>query len=642
MTLRAVLLAGVCPAFLCVCAMPALAQRASDNALTSADDAFGTTVGDESVGLYSAGTARGFSPTSAGNIRIEGLYFDNAASLSSHLVSGSSVRVGLSAQSYPFPAPTGIADYRLRMPGDKTITSVILAAGPYNGQASFDFDVQTPITEKLGVVFGGGIAHEEYDYGGDAQSYTGSVLARWRPTDDLEIIPYYSRYQRYGAESANQIFGDVEPPRIPRRLFYGQSWADWYYSETNFGALARYTFNDWVLRAGLFRSISDRTQDYLNIFLNTKADGTATHVVVADPPQYTGSYSGEVRLAREFREGNRRHTFQIALRGRAVAKDFNGSDRYTFGLAKLGVPDPQPVPAYTFRERTHDRVKQGTGGITYQGTWLNVGEISVGLQKTSYHRRFAQPTLPLTRVSSSPWLYSGTIAGYITDRLAVYSSYTRGLEESGVAPENAANRGEAAAASLTKQIDAGVRYAITPSLKAVLGVFDERKPYFDTGFGNIFGNVGSLRHRGVEFSVAGPLAEGLSLVFGTVLIQAQVTVDPALQTALGLGRTRVGIIPRTTRLNLQYGPTAWQGFSVDGQVENRSSRVANRLNTLRIDGRTVVDLGARYHFKFWDAPATLRVQMQNVTNQFAWDVQAGNRWQMLEPRRISASVTADF
>ncbi|HKN41271.1 MAG TPA: TonB-dependent receptor, partial [Sphingomicrobium sp.] len=53
---------------------PALAQRTGENAVTSAEDAFGTSVGNETIGLYSTDEVRGFSPAVAGNIRIDGLY----------------------------------------------------------------------------------------------------------------------------------------------------------------------------------------------------------------------------------------------------------------------------------------------------------------------------------------------------------------------------------------------------------------------------------------------------------------------------------------------------------------------------------------------------------------------------------------
>src|SRR5437868_14603935 len=99
-------------------------SRSSENAVTQAEDAFGFSVGRESLGIYNAGNARGFSPAAAGNLRIEGLYFDQIWGLSSTLLDSTSIKVGLSAQGYPFAAPSGIVDQSLRHPGDKAGASV--------------------------------------------------------------------------------------------------------------------------------------------------------------------------------------------------------------------------------------------------------------------------------------------------------------------------------------------------------------------------------------------------------------------------------------------------------------------------------------------------------------------------------------
>ena len=112
-------------------AAPAVAQRANDNAVTEAEDAFGSSVGNESIGLYSPSQVRGFSPVTAGNVRLEGVYIDRQGVISQRLVEGSTIRVGLSAQGYPFPAPTGIVDYRLRPVGDKRLVSVLAGSLAY-------------------------------------------------------------------------------------------------------------------------------------------------------------------------------------------------------------------------------------------------------------------------------------------------------------------------------------------------------------------------------------------------------------------------------------------------------------------------------------------------------------------------------
>ena len=130
----------------------AAAQRAEENAVTAAQDAFGTSVGLQSVGLYSPNDARGFSPQQAGNLRIEGLYFDQQTWITDDcMVRGTTMRVGIAAQSYSFPAPTGIADLSLRTPGDKALSSAVLTRGPFNA-ATADVETQIPLAGRtLGV-----------------------------------------------------------------------------------------------------------------------------------------------------------------------------------------------------------------------------------------------------------------------------------------------------------------------------------------------------------------------------------------------------------------------------------------------------------------------------------------------------------
>ena len=57
-------------------ALPAHAQQTEQNVGTESDDAFGRTVGAERSGLYSTSDVRGFNPSEAGNVRIDGLYYD--------------------------------------------------------------------------------------------------------------------------------------------------------------------------------------------------------------------------------------------------------------------------------------------------------------------------------------------------------------------------------------------------------------------------------------------------------------------------------------------------------------------------------------------------------------------------------------
>ena len=193
-------------ALLALAATPAFAQRTDDNAVTQSDDAFGKSVGDEQIGIYNPYDVRGFSPVDAGNVRVEGLYFDQQSNPTDRLVNGNTVHVGISAQGYPFSAPTGIADYELRRPGAKTLVSIGLQYGPWDGKLA-EFDAQIPIDgERLGIAAGAGIYRETNPFHGTPKTTSLAILGHYAPSAGIEIIPFWSRIRYRDDEGQPIIF----------------------------------------------------------------------------------------------------------------------------------------------------------------------------------------------------------------------------------------------------------------------------------------------------------------------------------------------------------------------------------------------------------------------------------------------------
>src|SRR6516225_1990285 len=88
----------------------ALAQSTDTNVVTASGDAFGVSIGVETLGVYGPNQVRGFDPLAAGNARIEGLYADihgpviPYGPLPSRLVANTRIRVGPAAAGDPFPS----------------------------------------------------------------------------------------------------------------------------------------------------------------------------------------------------------------------------------------------------------------------------------------------------------------------------------------------------------------------------------------------------------------------------------------------------------------------------------------------------------------------------------------------------------
>jgi iron complex outermembrane receptor protein len=618
----------------------AWAQRSGENAVASAQDAFGTSVGNERVGLYSPFSARGFSPVQAGNVRINGMYFDYQADINQRLVSSSNVRVGLTAQGYPFPAPTGVADYALRVPGSEAVASTVLGIGPFGGPR-LEVDAQLPLGPTLGIAAGVGAADQEAHHGGDQRVLTAALVARWRPTDGVEIVPFWSMQDESGGEAQPVIFtaGDYLPPRIERRRYFGPDWALNEQQDFNYGLLATFGFGDWTLRAGAFRSIAHDARNFTPLFLDTTPEGDADRVVVADRERRFASTSGELRLTRQLADGDRLHFVHLMTRGRIRDRRYGGGRRYEFGRGRIDEPIDVPEPEFTLGLQTSDRVRQVTAGIGYEGRWRGVGELSLGVQRTFYEKEVVRPSgaLPVSR--SNPWLFNGTVAVSASSDLVFYAGYTRGLEESAVAPDVAVNRGEAPPAILTEQMDGGFRLALGRGLRLVAGLFDLRKPYFALDPNLVFRQLGEVRNRGAELSLAGQITPRLNIVLGAVLLDAEVSGD---QVDLGLiGRRPVGSAARTITGALNWNVPQIEGLSLDLSIDSASSRIANAANSLVIPARTSYSLGGRYRFDLSGKPAVFRAQLATANNIYRY-ANIGEGFYYTPPRRFQMSLTVDM
>lgn len=529
-------LSTIIPALFCCAALPAFAQdRASDNAVTQAEDGFGFSVGRETIGIYTANSARGFSPTAAGNVRIDGLYFDPQYALTSIVSESSTIKVGLSAQGYPFAAPSGIVDYALRRPESAAAASIVLNGDSY-GSFGVEVDGSLPLSKTLSLGYGVTGNRTAFPDGTDNWNHSQGLILRWRPAPGVEIVPFWTLSNDYNDEAGPFYIpgGKFLPPQPPAHRFDGPGWADFRYSATNHGLLASVApAKDWLIRLGAFRSVFDQKASFTNLLVNLQPDGTADRLIISDPRAKNVSLSGELRVTHSIAEGPRLHVIHLSLRERDARRQFGGSDSVDLGPTAIGQPVTTPAPVFVFGDQSHDHVRQTTYGIAYDGRWKNVGELSFGVSRADYAKTTALAGIASVTARSRPWLYNGTAAATVTKAISLYAGYSRGLEESGLAPPNAANRNQPLPTILTQQKDAWIRWLVTGNIKAVAGVFDLRRPYFSLDATNIFTQTGTTRSQGAEFSVTGNLTQRLGMVAGGYVLRPRVERDASAVGTIG-------------------------------------------------------------------------------------------------------------
>jgi iron complex outermembrane recepter protein len=618
------------------------ARRARENAVRQATDAFGTSIGRETIGLYSAGSVRGFSANAAGNARINGLYYDPVWAPTARIRLATAIRVGLSAQGFPFPAPTGVVDYALRTPDQQPMLSIFASADTYTS-ASLEVDAVVPITPTLSL--GGGVGLYRNAFYNDTEGYQhieGATL-RWTPGRDTRVQLFWSQSDIYDDEFGPIYIpaGAFLPPDPPRRRFFGPQRPKYRSTARLFGGLGDVGLGDgWRVQGGLFYSEFDDQSTATNLLTGVQPDGSARQTILIDPPTKLASTSGEVRVSKGIREGPRAHVVHLNARARHRPDRFGGFAVVERGPTTITSPVPPLQGPFAFGPQTTNVIDQWTGGLAYEGRWAGVGEVSAGVQKTDYRKRIARPNLPAVVDRADPWLYNVAGALELSPTLVVYAGYTTGLEESGVAPENAVNRDEALPAIETNQRDAGIRWTIRPGLRLVAGVFDVRKPYFNLDERNVFRLLGDVEHRGVELSLAGAITPRLNLIAGGVFMRPRVTGEGV---RLGrVGERPIGQPARNLQLNVDWRTPWVEGLSLESNVAHLSRRAARLDNRLFLPPRTLVDIGSRYSFKLGDRDLTLRGRITNLFNVYDFDLRGAGAFDLIAGRVGFVSLAADL
>lgn len=601
------------------------AQEASNNPLASAEDAFGLTLGLESIGLYGPGGVRGFSPEAAGNVRIDGLYFDQQGTLSNRVIAGSTVRVGLSAIGYAFPAPTGIVDYDLRNAGDgKPGATVIANAGPYEAWG-ISIDGSLPLAGNvllLPIGIGRQISTQTSGFGA-SPGYTSSVTSadatpQWSLNERVTIRALLDWEETRNAKTFPLFLtaGDFLPPAISNG-YLGQDWARGRSLTENLGGLidARLS-RKWSLKAGVFRSMATNPLSFADLYTDIQPNGRSEHLVVAYRDQNSSSTSGEARLTGRFTTGYWHQELIFMARGRDVSALYGGEDVVDVGPAVIGTGLQAPAPAFTYSLRTNDRTKITSIGTAYHIQWRRLVELEAGIQEEHYHKTVIPPGGPESRLSDQPLRAYANSAIEPTRFLTLYAGYTQGLEDSGVAPSNARNGGAVLPASRTWQLDSGLRYVVTRRLNVIADVYEIHKPYFDLDTNGTDRNLGVQQAKGAELSIAGHQLAHFDISVGVTY--AKVGIVGTRVADARVGPVAIGQPRLQYTVNLNYTMPWWPFASLDLAASHFGNSPGTVDNRVYVPAVTELDLGGRYAFTTFGKNCTLRVLVQNISDSYWW------------------------
>ncbi len=633
---------GAIALFAPVCA--ATDGKQEEDVETRADDAFGSRMGTESIGLYSESLVRGFDLQQAGNYRLDEAYFVRAAAPPDTLVEGSRIRVGPNALDIGFPAPSGIVQYRL-LPANRN--RLRLEVGfqhlldnqprPYL-RAHFAHRPDDGALSWAGGVIGSPSAR--YMFGNEARYHSAGVVPRLALGEDWRATAFHGYYaQRYQAD-VGYLPAGARLPRPDRLVYPGQSWSRFDTRNTTQGVIVASTprNNQWDYSLSAIHSRVDRPRSDFNVFSRVTPDGWADASVSVARNRTVHARAYETLAERDWiRPG---HQDRLSLLARLRRSDHVGPqvDRWTLGRVWLygDVPSLEE-PAFPERPRTRTRVDQQELGMGWQRQWRGGASLTAALRRTALEEIAVAATGTRREHASRAWLYNAAAVLPLSGRTTAFASFVRGIEEAGVAPQHAANAFEVLPPALAKQTEIGVKWqpdARTTLIGTVFGI-SKPEPGFDDE--DRYRYLSQVSHRGLEVSFGAEPAPGLRALLGASWMRARLEGDAV--DAGRIGTRPVGRAERLILVSAEYRPPRHADWSFDVDATYTGSRPADPFDRFRTAGYTVVNVGVRYRFRVGGLGAMVRLRVYNAGDVYGWLADSGGMQSHEPARRVMLSLS---
>jgi iron complex outermembrane receptor protein len=220
--------------------------------------------------------------------------------------------------------------------------------------------------------------------------------------------------------------------------------------------------------------------------------------------------------------------------------------------------------------------------------------------------------------------------------VSVYANYSEALQKGPVAfGTDIVNNGEVFAPFVSRQKEAGVKYD-GGKLGMSAAVFTTSRPS-GAVVERRFGIYGAQRNRGLELNVFGMPMQGLRLLGGLTLLDAEQESS---------GKDVIGVPKTQLNLGADWNVPGVQGLSLNARVLYTAKQYANDANTQQLPSWTRLDIGANYLLRFMDRDLTLRARIDNLTDKSYWASAGGypGYGYLVQggPRSVAVSASVDF
>ena len=529
-----------------------------------------------------------------------------------------------------------------------TTGSNLYLHGDFGGQ----FDADGTFGYRLNVVTQDGDTHVDHQ---SLQRNSLALVLDWQVNDDLLIAVNASKrdYQVDGGQGSWGM-GDIESRPAAKDIDSNKLWSQkWITQELNSHRLGATI--DWAINKNISwrsaYSTAETKQTQFTFVYNALQSNTSYNQLIPKRPPFTFISSGGFSyLDINFNTGDIGHTLTTGWRFSKYHEQSNEQTWYdTITVENLSTEKPTYITepdwgtpdlgALEDKEYFASHNYIIGDDIKFNQQWsalVGVSLVEVSMTnapwQADYKESAVTPNLSLIYQPS--------------DNITTYVSYSEGFELGGIAEvsyesatNNVVNAGEVMGPLTSSQIELGAKIDVNGMLlTAALFEIDKALEYYQAVNDKQYEFVqdGRQVHRGLEFTATGKLSENLTLVGGFTLLDAQTKENKA--TPEMEGKKPSGVAEQLFKLYGEYNITAIPSLVINGGFNHTGSFYGNNSNTDKISAYTLVDIGARYNLDFANKEVTLRLNINNLTDEQYWL----NNQYLGERRTVSASVSVAF
>jgi iron complex outermembrane receptor protein len=440
------------------------------------------------------------------------------------------------------------------------------------------------------------------------------VRGSLRVTGDLG----YQKRDIRGVDADHYLASDVtELPRAPDAD--EAHFQPWSYQETEatYGVVrAEYEFNPYAMAYAAAGFGESKARLVASFAFPLQQSGDFTENYWGDAQNYD-SFSTEAGFRAVARTGAIEHQLAFA----AMKVDREDGVVNLFGSAIVGgltsnpsnlySPNSVPAPASL---GTFPKIPKTSDSVLTSFAFADTLSFADGRTLVTLGAR--RQTVEVSSYDESATSPAAGVVFKAREKVSLYANYSEGLSRGPTAPPLAVNVGEVFAPYRTKQKEAGVKVD-HGSFMSTIALFEISQP---SGITNattrVFSVDGERRHRGIEINTFGSPLAGFRLLGGVTLMDAELT---RTEGGRNDGRTPQGISKFRASLGGEWDVPFIDKLTFTLQGIHASSFHVDNANAIEAPSHTTVNVGARYSMIAGGKPLTIRLNIENVSDEAYWN-----------------------